>query len=47
MPVVLVALDYSTRTIRIGPVIEVGEDIEAERRRVEAHFAKVPGRYPQ
>ncbi len=43
VPVVLVGLDYSTRTIRIGPVIEVGEDIEAERRRVEAHFAKRPG----
>jgi 1-acyl-sn-glycerol-3-phosphate acyltransferase len=47
VPVLLVGLDYATRTVRIGPLIEVGEDIEAERRRVEAHFAKVPGRYPQ
>ena len=47
VPVVLVGLDYSTRTVRIGPVIEVGGDIDAERRRVEAHFALVPGRYPQ
>jgi len=47
VPVVLVGLDYGTRTVRIGPVIEVGEDIEAERVRVEAHFARIPGRYPQ
>lgn len=47
VPVVLVGLDYSTRTIRIGPLIEVGEDIDAERRRIEAHFAKIPGRYPR
>jgi 1-acyl-sn-glycerol-3-phosphate acyltransferase len=47
VPVVLVGLDYSTRTLRIGPLIEVDEDIDAERRRIEAHFAKIPGRYPQ
>ena len=47
VPVVLVGLDYSTRTVRIGPLIEVGEDIDAERLRIEAHFAKIPGRYPQ
>lgn len=47
VPVVLVGLDYGSRTVRIGPVIEVGEDIDAERRRIEAHFARIPGRYPQ
>ncbi len=46
VPVVLVGLDYATRTIRIGPVLEVGEDIEAERARVERHFAAIPGRHP-
>lgn len=45
VPVVMVGLDYAMRTVRIGPVIEVGEDIEVERRRVEAHFAKIPGRH--
>ncbi len=44
VPVALVALDWATRTIHIGPVIEVGEDIEAERVRVEAHFARFRGR---
>ncbi len=47
VPVLLIALDYATRTIRIGPAFEVGEDIEAERLKVEAHFARIPGRYPQ
>lgn len=47
VPVVLVGLDYATRTIRIGPVLEVGEDIEAERVRIEALFAAVPGRHPE
>jgi len=47
VPVVLVGLDYATRTVRIGPVMEIGADIEAERLRVEAHFARIPGRYPQ
>jgi 1-acyl-sn-glycerol-3-phosphate acyltransferase len=44
VPVVLVALDWGARTIRIGPVIEVGDDIEAERVRVERHFAQFRGR---
>jgi 1-acyl-sn-glycerol-3-phosphate acyltransferase len=46
VPVVLVGLDYATRTIRIGPAFDVGEDIEAERAKVEAHFAAVAGRHP-
>jgi 1-acyl-sn-glycerol-3-phosphate acyltransferase len=44
VPVALVALDWGTRTIRIGPVVEVGEDVEAERVRVEAYFAQFRGR---
>lgn len=44
VPVVLVALDWGTRTVRIGPAIAVGEDIEAERQRVEAHYAQYRGR---
>lgn len=44
VPVVLVALDWGTRTVRIGPTIAVGEDIEAERVRIEAHFAQFRGR---
>lgn len=45
VPVLLVGLDYATRTVRVGPLMQVGEDIEAERVRVEAHFARIPGRH--
>lgn len=44
VPVVLVALDWGHRVIRIGPTHEVGEDIEAERTRIERHFAGFRGR---
>ncbi len=47
VPILLVGLDYGSRCIRIGPAFAVGEDIEAERVRVEAHFARIPGRHPQ
>ena len=47
VPVVLVGLDYGSRCVRIGPALTIGADIERERERVEAHFASIPGKYPQ
>jgi len=44
VPVVLVALDWGSRTIRIAPAFDVRSDIESERVRVEAHFARFRGR---
>jgi len=44
VPVALVALDWGTRTVRIGPVVEVGKDIEAERARIEGYYAQFRGR---
>lgn len=44
VPVTLVALDWGTRVIRIGPTLDIGGDIEAERARIEAHFARFRGR---
>jgi len=44
VPVTLVALDYGTRVIRIGPVLQQVGDIEEDRRAIEAHFARIPGR---
>jgi 1-acyl-sn-glycerol-3-phosphate acyltransferase len=44
VPVVLAALDYRARCVRIGPTLDIGPDIEAERGRIEAHFAPVPGK---
>lgn len=47
VPLALVALDYGTRCVRIGPAIDVKGDIEAERERVERWFAAYPGRHPR
>jgi 1-acyl-sn-glycerol-3-phosphate acyltransferase len=44
VPVTLVALDYGTRVIRIGPVLEEVGDIEEDRCAIEAHYARIPGR---
>jgi 1-acyl-sn-glycerol-3-phosphate acyltransferase len=45
VPVLLIGLDYAARRVRIGPVITVGEDIDAERERIEAHYARIPGKH--
>jgi 1-acyl-sn-glycerol-3-phosphate acyltransferase len=44
VPVVLATLDYGARVVRLGPTLDVGEDIEAERDRVEALYAGVRGK---
>ena len=47
VPVMLAAFDYDARVIRFGPTLEIGEDIEAERARIEALFAPIRGRHPR
>lgn len=47
VPLVLVALDYGARCVRLGPTFEVQGDTEAERERVEAWFAPIRGRHPR
>jgi 1-acyl-sn-glycerol-3-phosphate acyltransferase len=44
VPVLLATLDYGTRTVRLGPSFMPGDDIEAERERVESFFRPVRGR---
>jgi 1-acyl-sn-glycerol-3-phosphate acyltransferase len=44
VPVVLVSLDYAGRCVRFGPTFTPGEDVDADLRRVEAHFASVRGK---
>lgn len=44
VPILLAALDYDAKCIRFGPTITAGEDVEADRARVEAHFAGVRGK---
>ena len=47
VPVLLAAFDYATKCVRFGPLVNPGDDIEAERERIEAFFAKVRGRHPR
>jgi len=44
VPILLAALDYDARCVRLGPVIEPGEDAEGDLARVEARFAGVRGK---
>ena len=44
VPVVLAALDYEARCVRFGPWFVPGEDVEADRRMVEAYFAPIHGK---
>ena len=47
VPVLLAALDYEARCVRLGPCLEPGEDIEADRGRIAAYFAGVRGKHPR
>ena len=47
VPVLLAALDYGTHCVRLGPLLSPGPDVDAERERIEAFFAKVRGRKPR
>jgi 1-acyl-sn-glycerol-3-phosphate acyltransferase len=44
VPVLLAALDYEARVVRMGPLIEPGDDVEADRARIESYFAPIRGR---
>jgi len=44
VPVLLAALDYGTRTVRFGPLVTPGEDVEADRERIEAFFKSIRGK---
>ncbi|QJR14521.1 lysophospholipid acyltransferase family protein [Usitatibacter palustris] len=47
VPVVLAALDYDKKEIRFGPTIEPGEDVDADRTRIETYFAPIRGKNPR
>jgi 1-acyl-sn-glycerol-3-phosphate acyltransferase len=47
VPVLLAALDYGARCVRLGPTISPGDDVEAERERIAAYFSSVRGKRPR
>jgi 1-acyl-sn-glycerol-3-phosphate acyltransferase len=44
VPVLLAALDYGAKAVRFGPLMHPGEDVEADRARIEDFFSHVRGR---
>ena len=44
VPVLLASLDYESRCVRFGPLLEPGADVEGDVRRVETFFSTVRGR---
>jgi 1-acyl-sn-glycerol-3-phosphate acyltransferase len=44
VPVLLASLDYAARRVRLGPLFAPTADPEADRRKIEAHFAAVRGK---
>ena len=44
VPILLATLDYGTKSVRLGPLVNPAEDVESERERIEAFFSKVKGR---
>ena len=45
VPVQLVYLDYPSKTIGIGPLLEMGPDVEAELARIRAWYAPYRGKF--
>ena len=44
VPVLLAALDYEARCVRLGPLVHPGPDVDADLARIEAHFAPIRGK---
>ena len=44
VPVLLASLDYGLKTVRLGPLLDPGDDVEAERERIEAFFRPIRGK---
>jgi 1-acyl-sn-glycerol-3-phosphate acyltransferase len=47
VPVLFATLDWGNRVVRLGPLMQPGEDIEADLQRVETFYANVRGRNPR
>lgn len=47
VPILLVAFNYRARCVHLGPVFNPGDDPEADRARIEAYYATIPGRHPR
>ena len=47
VPIMLMSLDYATRTLTLGPTFSVTDDAESDMKKIQSHFSKFKARYPQ
>ena len=47
VPILLIGLDYQKKTIEIGPVVSVGEDVEAAMQQIFNFFSGINAKYPE
>lgn len=47
VPIVLIGLDYKTKTINAGKVLYPTGDIEKDMEEIKAYFSKFQGKYPE
>lgn len=47
VPICLGYLDYSKKVAGVGPVINPGEDMEADMQRIMTFYQTIEGRYPE
>ncbi|NCP63246.1 MAG: acyltransferase [Paraglaciecola sp.] len=47
VPVCLVAFDYKKKQIELGPVLEIGDDVQRELNRIYRHFSTVHAKFPE
>jgi len=47
VPIVLVYVDYPSRSVAVGPVFERSGDLEADLARIQAFYADKVGKFPQ
>jgi 1-acyl-sn-glycerol-3-phosphate acyltransferase len=47
VPVLYASLDYAARCVRLGPMFETCEDVDADLHRVESFYAGVRGKHPR
>ncbi|MFV1998612.1 MAG: 1-acyl-sn-glycerol-3-phosphate acyltransferase [Acidiferrobacterales bacterium] len=46
VPIMLMSLDYATKTLALGPTLNPTDDIESDMKKIQAHFRKFKARYP-
>lgn len=46
VPILLMSLDYATRTLTLGPTFTISGNVEADLQQIQSHFKKFRARHP-